>query len=82
LLASGSTTLGGKIPVNPSGGLIAKGHPPGATGVAQIVEVCEHLQGRAGKRQVENARIGLTQVTGGGIWGVDHAACSIHILSL
>jgi len=50
--------------------------------VAQIVEVCEHLQGRAGKRQVENARFGLTQVTGGGIWGVDHAACSIHILSL
>ena len=82
LLASGATTLGGKIPVNPSGGLIAKGHPPGATGVAQIVEVCEHLQGRAGKRQVENARFGLTQVTGGGIWGVDHAACSIHILSL
>jgi acetyl-CoA acetyltransferase len=82
LLASGATTLGGRIPVNPSGGLIAKGHPPGATGVAQIVEVCEHLQGRAGKRQVENARFGLTQVTGGGIWGVDHAACSIHILSL
>jgi acetyl-CoA acetyltransferase len=82
LLASGATTLGGRIPVNPSGGLLAKGHPPGATGVAQIVEVCEHLQGRAGKRQVENARLGLTQVTGGGIWGVDHAACSIHILSL
>ena len=82
LLASGATTLGGRIPVNPSGGLIAKGHPPGATGVAQIVEVCEHLQGRAGKRQVERARLGLTQVTGGGIWGVDHAACSIHILSL
>jgi acetyl-CoA acetyltransferase len=82
LLASGATALGGRIPVNPSGGLIAKGHPPGATGVAQIVEVCEHLQGRAGKRQVEGARLGLTQVTGGGIWGVDHAACSIHILSL
>lgn len=82
LLASGATALGGRIPVNPSGGLIAKGHPPGATGVAQIVEVCEHLQGRAGKRQVEGSRLGLTQVTGGGIWGVDHAACSIHILSL
>ncbi len=82
LLASGATALGGRIPVNPSGGLIAKGHPPGATGVAQIVEVCEHLQGRAGKRQVAGARLGLTQVTGGGIWGVDHAACSIHILSL
>ena len=82
LLASGATTLGGRVPVNPSGGLIAKGHPPGATGVAQIVELCEQLQGRAGKRQVNGARIGLSQVTGGGIWGVDHAACSIHILSL
>lgn len=82
LLASGATALGGRIPVNPSGGLIAKGHPPGATGIAQIVEVCEHLQGRAGQRQVEGAHLGLTQVTGGGIWGVDHAACSIHILSL
>lgn len=82
LLQSGATALGGRVPVNPSGGLLAKGHPPGATGVAQIVEVCEQLQGRAGARQVQGARIGLTQVTGGGIWGVDHAACSIHILSL
>ncbi len=82
LLQSGATALGGRVPVNPSGGLIAKGHPPGATGVAQVVEVCEQLQGRAGARQVQGARIGLTQVTGGGIWGVDHAACSINILSL
>ncbi|MET4575981.1 thiolase family protein [Ottowia thiooxydans] len=81
LLASGATTLGGRIPVNASGGLIAKGHPPGATGVAQIVELCEQLQQRAGKRQVSGARVGLSQVTGGGIWGVDHAACSIHILA-
>jgi len=81
LLASGATALGGRTPVNPSGGLLAKGHPPGATGVAQIVEICEQLQGRAGKRQVHGARVGLTQVTGGGISGVDHAACSIHILS-
>ena len=82
LLESGATALGGRVPVNPSGGLLAKGHPPGATGVAQIVEICEQLQGRAGARQVHGARIGLSQVTGGGIWGVDHAACSIHILSL
>ena len=82
LLASGATALSGKTPVNPSGGLLAKGHPPGATGVAQIVEICEQLQGRAGKRQVPRARVGLTQVTGGGIWGVDHAACSVHILSV
>ena len=79
---SGATALGGRVPVNPSGGLLAKGHPLGATGVAQLVELCEQLQGRAGKRQVEGARIGLSQVTGGGIWGVDHAACSIHILSI
>jgi len=82
LLASGATSLGGRIPVNPSGGLIAKGHPPGATGLAQIVEICEQLQQRAGKRQIEGARLGLSQVTGGGISGVDHAACSIHILSI
>ena len=82
LLRTGATTLGGHIPVNPSGGLIAKGHPPGATGVAQIVEICEQLQQRAGKRQVAGARLGLSQVTGGGIWGVDHAACSIHIFSI
>lgn len=81
LLESGATTLGGRIPVNPSGGLIAKGHPPGATGVAQLVELCEQLQQRAGKRQVEGARVGMSHVTGGGIWGVDHAACSIHILA-
>lgn len=82
LLASGATRLGGRIPVNPSGGLLAKGHPPGATGVAQVVELCEQLQGRAGKRQVDTPRFGLSQVTGGGIWGVDHAACSIHILQV
>jgi acetyl-CoA acetyltransferase len=82
LLTSGATSLGGRIPVNPSGGLLAKGHPPGATGVAQIVEICEQLQQRAGKRQVQGARLGLSQVTGGGIWGVDHAACSIHIFSI
>ena len=82
LLASGATSLGGRIPVNPSGGLIAKGHPPGATGIAQIVEICEQLQQRAGQRQITGARLGLSQVTGGGISGVDHAACSIHILSI
>ncbi len=81
LLISGVTSLGGRIPVNPSGGLLAKGHPPGATGVAQIVEICKQLQQRAGKREVYGARIGLSQVTGGGIWGVDHAACAIHIFS-
>ena len=82
LLASGATSLGGRVPVNPSGGLLAKGHPPGATGVAQIVEICAQLQGRAGQRQVANARVGLSQVTGGGMWGVEHAACAIHLFSI
>lgn len=82
LLRSGATTLGGRIPVNPSGGLLAKGHPLGATGVAQMVEVVWQLQNRAGDRQIENARIGLTQCTGGGIAGVDHAASAVHILGV
>jgi acetyl-CoA acetyltransferase len=82
LLKSGATRLGGRVPVNPSGGLLAKGHPLGATGVAQMVEVMWHLQGRAGARQVEGARIGLTQCTGGGIAGVDHAASSVHLLGV
>ncbi|MFB9262697.1 thiolase family protein [Bradyrhizobium erythrophlei] len=82
LLRSGATALGGRVPVNPSGGLLAKGHPLGATGVAQMVEIAWQLQGRAGKRQVEGARIGLTQCTGGGIAGVDHAASAVHVLGV
>jgi acetyl-CoA acetyltransferase len=82
LLKSGATRLGGRVPVNPSGGLLAKGHPLGATGVAQMVEILWHLQGRAGERQVPEARIGLTQCTGGGIAGVDHAASSVHLLGV
>lgn len=61
----GLTALGGKAPVNPSGGLKAKGHPVGATGVAQAVEVVKQLRGEAGERQVKNARRGLTQNMGG-----------------
>lgn len=82
LLRNGETALGGRVPVNPSGGLLAKGHPLGATGVAQMVEVTWQLQGRADGRQVEGAKVGLTQCTGGGIAGVDHAASSVHILSV
>ncbi len=80
-LESGATSLGGKQPVNPSGGLLSRGHPIGATGVAQAVEVTRQLEGRAGKHQVDGARIGLTHATGGGIAGVDHGACSIHIFA-
>jgi acetyl-CoA C-acetyltransferase len=61
----GNTALDGKIPVNTSGGLKSKGHPVGATGVAQIVEVVEQLRGESGKRQVKNAKIGLAQNMGG-----------------
>jgi acetyl-CoA acetyltransferase len=82
LLHSGATRLGGRVPVNPSGGLLAKGHPLGATGVAQMVELMWQLQGRAGGRQAGAPLIGLAQCTGGGIAGVDHAASSVHILGV
>lgn len=78
-LEQGHSTFGGKVVVNPSGGLLAKGHPIGATGAAQAVEVVRQLRGEAGERQVEGARIGLSHATGGGIAGFDHGACSIHI---
>jgi len=74
MIDDGSTALGGKIPVNVSGGLLSKGHPLGATGIANIYEVSTHLRGEAGKRQVEGARLGLTHVIGLG------SACAIHIL--
>lgn len=61
----GLTTLGGKIPVNTSGGLKSKGHPVGATGVAQTIEITKQLRGDAGERQVKNAKVGLTQNMGG-----------------
>jgi benzoylsuccinyl-CoA thiolase BbsB subunit len=79
MLTSGATSIGGRIPVNPSGGLLAKGHPVGATGAAQIVEIVRQLRGEAGARQVHGAKVGLTHATGGGISGFDHGACSIHI---
>ena len=62
---SGQTALGGRIPVNTSGGLKSKGHPVGATGVAQAIEIVEQLRGEAGDRQVKDAAIGLTQNMGG-----------------
>ena len=80
LAESGATRLGGKIPVNPSGGLECRGHPIGATGLAQIVELVLQLRTSAGKRQVEGARIALAE-NGGGFIGTEEAACSIHILS-
>ena len=75
--SSGRTALGGEIPVNPSGGLKAKGHPVGATGVAQAVEITTQLWGAAGKRQVAGARVGLTQNMGG-----TGASTVVHILEV
>jgi acetyl-CoA acetyltransferase len=79
LLSSGATSLGGNICVNPSGGLLSRGHPVGATGAAQVVEIVRQLEGRAGAHQVAGAKIGVSHATGGGIAGLDHGACSIHI---
>ncbi len=80
LVRSGATAFGGSVVVNPSGGLMARGHPVGASGVAQICELYEQLNGLAGARQVTNARLALAHVTGGGIAKLDHAACTVHIL--
>ncbi len=81
LVADRITWLGGRLPVNTSGGLLSRGHPIGATGLGQIVEVVWQLQGRAGKRQVENCKVGLTQ-NGGGHIGFDAAAMAVHLFSV
>jgi acetyl-CoA acetyltransferase len=80
LAESGETRLGGRIPVNVSGGLLRKGHPVGASGIAQLVELAEQIQGRCGARQVAGARIGLAQ-NGGGNIGVDAAAMCVTMLA-
>ncbi len=79
LLEEGQTSLGGRLPVNTSGGLTARGHPVGATGVAQILEIAEQLNGQAGRRQVDGAKIGLAQMAGG-LLGDDSAIATVHIL--
>ncbi|MEN9630621.1 MAG: hypothetical protein RJA10_3849 [Pseudomonadota bacterium] len=76
---SGATALGGRLPVNVSGGLVSKGHPVGATGLSMVHEVCLQLRGEAGARQVAGAEIGLIE-NGGGVMGFDEAACAVHIL--
>ncbi|MCH8833852.1 MAG: thiolase domain-containing protein [Thaumarchaeota archaeon] len=70
----GQTKRNGQIPINPSGGLKSKGHPIGATGVGQIVEVYDQLTGKAGKRTIKDAKIGLTQN-----FGATGASCAVHI---
>jgi acetyl-CoA acetyltransferase len=71
---SGATWRDGKTPVNVSGGLESKGHPIAATGIANIWEVCTHLRGEGGDRQIEGATVGLAHVIGLG------SACGVHIL--
>ncbi|MDP6344136.1 MAG: thiolase family protein [Alphaproteobacteria bacterium] len=80
LIRKGETRLGGRLPVNTSGGLLRKGHPVGATGIAQIVELTEQLQGRSGPRQVEGAKVALAH-NGGGSIANDAAAMCVTILS-
>jgi acetyl-CoA acetyltransferase len=80
LVASGATAHGGQAPVNPSGGLLARGHPLGATGLAQIAEIVWQLRGDAGARQVPDARIGLVETMGGGVSGLDGNACVVAVL--
>lgn len=76
----GDFTIGGRIPINPSGGLESKGHPLGATGLGQIHELVTQLRGEAGARQVQGARRAI-QENGGGLHGVEEAALAIHILT-
>lgn len=81
LAESGATTLGGRIPVNPSGGLESKGHPMGATGLAQIFELVGQLRGDTGTRQVPGARIALAE-NGGGMYAGEEAVAAITILGV
>lgn len=78
-LAQGYFAVGGPIPVNPSGGLICKGHPIGATGIAQMYELCLHLRNEARERQVTGARLGITENGGGWLRG-EEASCVVSIL--
>lgn len=80
LLRSGATALGGRVPVNPGGGLLSRGHPLGATGCAQLVELTDQLRGRCGPRQAPGARVALAE-NGGGFLGTDPAAMVVTILA-
>ncbi len=82
LLRSGATAVGGRIPVNPSGGLLSLGHPLSASGVRTVCEIVLHLRGQAGARQTPKAKVGLAQMLGGLVAGLEHGVvASIHILA-
>jgi len=80
LIDEGITEIGGKLPVNASGGLLSKGHPVSASGVAQIVELAWQLRGQAGKNQVTNAKVGLAHTLGGEVTDLESGAVAVHIL--
>lgn len=81
-IEEGNGRIGGRVAVSPSGGLLAKGHPLGATGIAQVAEIFWQLRGEAGERQVPNAKIGLAHTVGGGVTGIESGACSVQILKI
>ncbi|MFV1970332.1 MAG: thiolase family protein [Acidimicrobiia bacterium] len=76
----GEANIDGRLPINPSGGLLGKGHPLGGTGVAQVVELVRQLRGESGDRQIEGARVGLAHCRGGKAVGIEGAACTVQIL--
>ena len=80
-VVSGSSALAGRTAVNTGGGLLSRGHPLGATGVVQVVELVAQLRGETGANQVEGAELAVAHCTGGGIWGVDNGACAMHVLA-
>ena len=77
---SQESSLAGRTAVNTGGGLLSRGHPLGATGVVQVVELVAQLRGETGANQVSGAEVALAHCTGGGIWGVDNGACAVHVL--
>ena len=81
LIEQGHWDLGGQMPLNPSGGLLSKGHPLGATGVAQVCELTWQLRGQAGGRQVDAPMVGLAHCRGGTVYGTDGASCTVAIVS-
>jgi benzoylsuccinyl-CoA thiolase BbsB subunit len=82
MLKDGEVTHGGRVVFSPRGGMLSYGHPMGASGAVQIVENVRQLRGQCAGYQVEGAKTALAQVTGGGVQGTQHAACTTHILSL
>lgn len=82
LIEEERTSLGGDIVVNPSGGLLSRGHPVGATGLLQTAEIVWHLRGEAGKRQVEGAKIGIIETMGGAQPAMDGVTCVVSILGV